>query len=171
MTLTADRAQLAHDHHRLVFRVASRYRNACRPGIELEDLAAEGAFGLLAAAAAFDPSRGTRFTSYAWRAIDNRIRDHLRDLRRRKPEVSLCPADALAPDATEDTDEAAAFVVNALATLRPEDAELLRRRFGIGQPAQSFDQIAPWLGVSKVTARQRAVRALDRLRRKVGASV
>ena len=50
------------DHLDRVLPLAWEYRHL---GVPLEDLEAEGALGLLEAAARFDPSRGVRFLSYA----------------------------------------------------------------------------------------------------------
>lgn len=64
---------------RLVIKFAKRYKNR---GIDFEDLVQEGNLGLLRAAQTFDPSKGTRFSTYAcmWiiqfisRMIDNKAR-------------------------------------------------------------------------------------------------
>jgi RNA polymerase sigma-32 factor len=52
------RAQLRH-----VVAIARRYRRSS--GVTLEELVAEGNFGLVKALAKFDPDRGTRFVTYA----------------------------------------------------------------------------------------------------------
>ncbi len=54
--------ELLSTHRGYVTEVALKYR---RYGVPLEDLINEGAIGLLEAAQRFDPSRGTRFLTYA----------------------------------------------------------------------------------------------------------
>ena len=68
--LRADRArmrscrdELIARNLRLVLSVAGRYKP--QPGLEFDDLVAEGNFGLAKAAARFDPGRGFRFSTYA----------------------------------------------------------------------------------------------------------
>jgi RNA polymerase primary sigma factor len=59
------RAKLVEEHMGLVRSIAFRYRNL---GLPIEDLAQEGAIGLLAAIDDYDPSRGASFSTYAfWR--------------------------------------------------------------------------------------------------------
>jgi RNA polymerase sigma-32 factor len=59
----AARDELVHSQLRHVVAVARRYRRAT--GATLEELIAEGNFGLLRALDKFDPDRGTRFVTYA----------------------------------------------------------------------------------------------------------
>src|SRR4051794_16134086 len=77
------RNRLAVDNHGLVWAVVRRYANARRLGIELEDLAGEGTFGLLRAAELFEPARGVKFSTYATRCVENRITSYIRSARRR----------------------------------------------------------------------------------------
>lgn len=57
------RHRLVEAHMRLVMGVAKRY--ARRGGVAFDDLVSEGALGLMEAVQRFDPSRGTRFGTYA----------------------------------------------------------------------------------------------------------
>ncbi len=50
-----------------------------RPGIAFEDLVQTGMVGLLKAARSFDPARGVRFQTYAFRFIVGEIRHYYRD--------------------------------------------------------------------------------------------
>jgi RNA polymerase primary sigma factor len=65
------RDHLARAHLRLVVKIARAYR--CR-GLDLQDLVAEGNLGLLRAAERFDPTLGTRFSTYASSWIRQSIR-------------------------------------------------------------------------------------------------
>lgn len=56
------RAKLVESNLRFVVSIAIQYR---RYGIRIADLVAEGNLGLMIAAQKFDPSRGTRFVTYA----------------------------------------------------------------------------------------------------------
>jgi RNA polymerase primary sigma factor len=56
------RNQIVQQHLRLVFRVARQYVNR---GLTLEDLIGEGNLGLIRAAQEYNPSLGTRFSTYA----------------------------------------------------------------------------------------------------------
>ncbi|HET9480383.1 MAG TPA: sigma-70 family RNA polymerase sigma factor [Candidatus Polarisedimenticolia bacterium] len=81
--------RLAASNLRFVVKIAREYQGM---GIELEDLISEGNVGLLRAASRYDPSRGTRFITYAawWvrKAILSALSDqsvvHVPDSRRRK---------------------------------------------------------------------------------------
>lgn len=56
------RDHLVRANLRLVVRIARGYR---RPGVDFDDMVAEGNLGLIRAAEAFDPDMGTRFSTYA----------------------------------------------------------------------------------------------------------
>ena len=62
----AARRKMVEGNLRLVVHVAKRYATL---GVPLEDLIQEGNLGLLSAARRFDPSRGSRFGTYAYRWI------------------------------------------------------------------------------------------------------
>jgi RNA polymerase primary sigma factor len=71
----AARDHLVRANLRLVSYLARRFAGR---GLPLEDLIAEGSLGLLWAAAAFDPARGCRFSTYAYWWIKHAIRRALR---------------------------------------------------------------------------------------------
>lgn len=60
---TSARDELVRSQLRHVVTIARRYRR--KTGVTLDELIAEGNFGLLQALAKFDPQRGTRFVTYA----------------------------------------------------------------------------------------------------------
>ena len=75
------------DHIGLVWHVARKYRNT---GYDLEDLAQEGAVGLIKAAGSFDPSRGTAYSTYAVKCIECEILMYLRkEKKHRTNSISL----------------------------------------------------------------------------------
>ena len=67
-------AELARANLRYVVAIAIGYR---RYGVRLGDLVSEGNVGLMVALAKFDPSRGTRFVTYAAHWIRAMILDHV----------------------------------------------------------------------------------------------
>jgi RNA polymerase primary sigma factor len=64
------RDRVVTEHMRLVRAVAARYRDL---GLPVEDLAQEGAIGLLGAIAAFDPSHGAAFSTFAHLRVRNAV--------------------------------------------------------------------------------------------------
>ena len=75
------------DHMGLVWYVARKYRNT---GYDLEDLAQEGAIGLIKAAGSFDPSRGTAYSTYTVKCIECEILMYLRkEKKHRTNSISL----------------------------------------------------------------------------------
>lgn len=65
------RNRLVRSNARLVVRIASQYANR---GLSLEDLVGEGNLGLIRAAEEFDPTYGTRFSTYSAYWIKQSIR-------------------------------------------------------------------------------------------------
>jgi RNA polymerase sigma-B factor len=63
-------------HQKLVRSIASRFQNA---GEALEDLVQVGNIGLINALERYDPSQGTRFSTYATPTILGEIKRHFRD--------------------------------------------------------------------------------------------
>ena len=61
-TLRAQRERLIVANLRFVTHVARKYRNR---GVCMQDIVQEGTMGLIAAAERFDPTHGTRFSSYS----------------------------------------------------------------------------------------------------------
>lgn len=70
------RQKIVQSHLRLVWEIVGRFRGR---GVEPDDLFQLGCFGLLKALDRFDPSYGTRFSTYAVPLIIGEIRRHLRD--------------------------------------------------------------------------------------------
>lgn len=64
-------------HQGLVRAIAWKTHQRLPPTVELDDLIAYGQIGLLEAIAAFDATRGRKFTTYAWHRIRGAILDGL----------------------------------------------------------------------------------------------
>ncbi len=73
-----ERNQLVEDNLRLVESIAKKYEGN---GLEWDDLIQEGNLGLISAAEKFDPSRGTRFSTYATNFIEGSIKNALSENR------------------------------------------------------------------------------------------
>jgi RNA polymerase sigma factor for flagellar operon FliA len=72
--------QLVETHQGLVRSLAMKIHEHAPPSTELEDLIAYGQVGLVEAARDFDPSRGSRFSTYAYYRIRGAIYDGLSKL-------------------------------------------------------------------------------------------
>lgn len=72
-----DPQQLIHQCQGLVRSLASGIHRKLPPSVELDDLIAYGQVGLAQAAQDFDPSRGSRFSTYAYYRIRGAIYDGL----------------------------------------------------------------------------------------------
>lgn len=158
------RNRLAADNLRLVWSVAYQIPRSQRAGLGVEDLAAEGMLGLLEAAAGFDPERDNRFSTYAVWCIRGRIRSCLRRERRQTARASATLGESVPAANDDECDADGDWLPKALERLQPDDALLVKLRFGIGQPELSFDELGRQLGVSREGARQRVHRAVERLR-------
>jgi hypothetical protein len=102
------REKLITDHLPLVRRVSERLHSSWRDsGLEISDLVACGAIGLVQAADRFDPTRGVRFKTFAEIVIEGAIRDGVgrgRNWfgRRAVGAVIVVHLDDVAPDGWED---------------------------------------------------------------------
>jgi len=156
---------------RLVVSVAKKYQGL---GLSLDDLIQEGAIGLIQATQKYDASKG-KFSSYAhlWikatitRAISNKSRTVRipcsqtanTDVHVKVSELDSSYQGVEAPvvydkfEQREKTDK-----VNALLSkLKPNQAEIVRKKFGIGCNEMETKEIAAELGVT-VQAVNKAVR-------------
>lgn len=73
----AQRDEMFMLHQGLVRAIAWRTHQRLPRNVDLEDLVAYGQIGLLEAIAAFDASRGRKFTTYAWQRIRGAMLDGL----------------------------------------------------------------------------------------------
>lgn len=150
----------------LVKHAASRFIGR---GEELSDLIQTGAVGLIKAAERFDPSRGTRFSTYAYSMITGEIMRYLRK-RRGLITVSLdelhdegfSPAETFAeyPDAFERAEDRI-FAEQLISSLPERERELIRLRYYSGLTQREAGRL---LGVSQPQVSRIERRALLRLR-------
>ena len=172
----------------LVVHVAKDYNHR---GVPLVDLIQEGNIALIHAVERFDPERGCRLSTYATAWLQRAIHRTVRSLSRtvRLPESArgarsrsvpidepmgearlsltdiLIEPDALAPDDEAAREEIRARARELLDGLRPQEAHVVRRRFGIGDhPPMTLREVGEELGVTRERIRQIEKAALDKLR-------
>ncbi len=80
------RNKLIEHNLRLVAHIAKKYTGSVR---DQEDLLSIGTIGLMKGITSFDPSKGTRLTTYAARCIENEILMLLRSKKKEQGDVSL----------------------------------------------------------------------------------
>jgi RNA polymerase sigma factor (sigma-70 family) len=167
---TAIRNRIALSNLRLVVSVAKRFAS---PQQSVEDLVSEASILLLRCVERFDAGRGTRFSTYATRALTHHfVRLRKRERRRTMHSLSRMPPHRLPlPPRTE---AGAALVQREelkrleqqLATLPGRERALLAARFGLNQRErpQTFRELAAAHGLSKEWARVTTAGTLARLR-------
>ncbi len=149
------RQRLVLSNLRLVVKFARRYKDR---GIDFEDLIQEGNLGLLRASQSYDPSKGTRFSTYAcmWiiqfisRMVDNRarsirlpIRVHkdIRVVKHIMEEVRMSRGSE--PSLEEIVRGSKLSEARVQAAIRNMASPLsLNQEFGMGSPSEIGDQIA-----------------------------
>ena len=169
---TAVRNRIAVANLRLVVSLAKRFASPQQP---LEDLVSEASILLLHCVEKFDGARGTRFSTYATRALTH----HFLRLRRRERRRQVRSLTGLSrhqvPAAERDYSGGAQRLIQLedLRKLKEELAELPARqrslivgRFGLDGKAapQTFQELAVSHGLSKEWARVTTVDVLARLR-------
>jgi RNA polymerase sigma factor (sigma-70 family) len=184
---TEDRNAIVMDNLALVQHVAGPYRGR---GVDDVDLVQDGIVGFLEGLDGFDPSRGTRWTTYVHWWIRMRIQQGvargaypvalthraLQALAGNLPTtegtraaiLGACrpgvdPADL---EAERDRDaDPRLDLDDMLRCLDPRSRDILARRFGLGgTPPQSLSEVGRALGISKERVRQVQDAALARLR-------
>lgn len=170
---TSDAAELPPDfdawfreHREPVYRYV-RFRVATREAAE--DVTSEVFMKALRSLPRYDPKRSAPRT-WLLRIARNAVTDHLRALQRRQSlYVSLdrvpdLVSDSPSPEERLLREEQIQGLLNAAATLREADREVLSLRYGAGL---SNAEVAETLGISRNAAAVRLHRALDRLREAV----
>lgn len=154
------------EHREPVYRYV-RFRVATREAAE--DVTSEVFMKALRSLPRYDPKRSAPRT-WLLRIARNAVTDHLRALQRRQSlYVSLdrvpdLVSDSPSPEERLLREEQIQGLLNAAATLREADREVLSLRYGAGL---SNAEVAETLGISRNAAAVRLHRALDRLREAV----
>ena len=178
------RDQLICAHLLLVVNIARRYTS---PGTDIMDLIQEGNIGLMHAVDMFDPTQGTRFTTYAVYKIHKQIQRFLNknDDRMISLDINVDNGDEnlRLSDTIEDKDntmmeqqfediqtrmeqeELQELLTSRLAELSKRELEVLTLLFGIGlQQSFSVTEVSEQMGISKARVCQLRDRALKMLR-------
>ena len=149
---------------RLVVYIAKRYET--NP-VFMEDLISIGSIGLIKAVNTFKRDKNIKLVTYASRCIENEILMFLRKKSRRKVEVSfdeplnidydgneLLLSDILGTEddlVTKEVEkqENKRELMEAMATLKERERQILQMRYGIGQEELTQKDIAQKLGISQ----------------------
>lgn len=175
----AARERLIRHNLRLVAHIAKKYYT---DPADQDDLVSIGTIGLVKAVDSFNPEKGSRFSTYASRCVENEIKMYFRHRRRQPTAVSLQEpiegtgtdsqltlVDALADeerldDATERREEAEQLR-RSVERLEPRQRQIITLRYGLnGRPPQTQQQVAQSLGISRSYVSRLEKRALTRLR-------
>jgi RNA polymerase sigma factor for flagellar operon FliA len=185
--LVRARNRLAELYLPLVRQVADRVRTRLPQGVELEDLLAEGVFGLMEAIEGFDELRGFRFETFAPRRVRGAILDYLRSIdwvprlvRSRWREVQAVIAEFAKLHGRQPTDEEVIerlddpvpgriFADGRVVTMNP----LIRRDRDTGEPGEGTfaDQIGdprvenPFTAAHRRQIKEYLLRSLSRIER------
>ncbi len=158
----------------MVGRIATRYHPVVYATADREDLAQEGAVGLLEAAARYDADRGASLATYGARRASGAMMDHVRTLARWSRETpASAPREGCGP-AVEGRAAEERTMVSRVQVLRfgrflrdqwtrlpgPEQDVLRLRYFGDATVREAGEA----MGVSAATVCRLEQRALDRLR-------
>ncbi|MBD8605821.1 sigma-70 family RNA polymerase sigma factor [Aeromicrobium sp. CFBP 8757] len=134
---------------------------ACSLGIrgdDLSDAVQSGAVGLIRAVDRFDPERGVRLSTFAWRWIGAEM------VRRHRPEV---PLDDLEPASEDDVTRDPDGLDDLLRDLPHDGAAVLRMRFaggGSGEDPLSREAVGERLGLTISQVRTIEGKAMRQLR-------
>jgi RNA polymerase sigma factor (sigma-70 family) len=152
-------------------------------GWDRDDAMQEASIALAQAALTYDPARGARFSTYAFKVIANRLTSigrgkgaraasnrAVRSISLNAPiaaddDTGLTRQDTIAgtvqPNETPERDEARALIAEAMAGVKPTARDILTRY----AQGQTYDQIASDIGMTRQGVMMQAGRTADRLRR------
>jgi RNA polymerase sigma factor (sigma-70 family) len=173
------RDQLICAHLLLVVNIARRYTH---PGTDIMDLIQEGNIGLMHAVDIFDPTQGTRFTTYAVYKIHKQIQRFLNknDDRMISLDINVDNGDEnlRLSDTIEDKDntmmeqqvediqtrmeqeEVKEQLQEKLKTLSSHELQVLRLLYGLdGYPEMSYEEVAQHMGIRADSVRRIKMRA------------
>lgn len=185
-------SRLVEANLRFVVKIAALYRGQ---GLQLDDLVGEGNIGMMAAAAKFDASRGTRFVNYAAPYVRRQIERAIEEQngvykipreagRQTQPGSQALSVDAplgsrsnmslLSVLVNQDSPQAdervyCSAIENAiefaLLSLTPRESQVVNRFFGIDREHETMAEIAEDMGLARERVRQIRNRAIRRLRK------
>ena len=185
-------SRLVEANLRFVVKIATLYRGQ---GVQLDDLISEGNIGMMAAAAKFDATKGTRFVSYAApyvrrqieRAIEEQNgiykvpRDADRQTRQNGHPMSVdaplggrSNMSLLSVLENRDSPQADERVYSgaienaiefALLSLAPRESQVVNRFFGIDCEHETMAEIAEDMGLTRERVRQIRNRAIRRIKK------
>ncbi|MEA5050374.1 MAG: RNA polymerase sporulation sigma factor SigK [Oscillospiraceae bacterium] len=176
----AARDELIRRNMRLVVHIVKKYYAG--PG-EQDDLVSVGTIGLIKAVGTYRDGRGTRFSTYASRCIENEILMQFRQSKKAQNTVSISdPLDTDADgntlsildvvaaegeigDALEHSCDAARAVGLVQRVLTPRERRITELRYGLsGQPPLTQQAVAKRLGISRSYVSRLESKALAKLR-------
>ena len=178
------RDQLICAHLLLVVNIARRYTH---PGTDIMDLIQEGNIGLMHAVDMFDPTQGTRFTTYAVYKIHKQIQRFLNknDDRMISLDINVDNGDEnlRLSDTIEDKDntmmeqqfediqtrmeqeEVREQLQEKLKTLSSHELQVLRLLYGLdGYPEMSYEEVAQHMGMRADSVRRIKMRAIRKIK-------
>jgi RNA polymerase primary sigma factor len=155
----------------LVISLAKHYT---APERSLEDLVSDATLPLIRCVESFDSRRGTRFSTYATRALTNLFAKVRRQDSRRRSRFAPCENSPKVP-ATEGRTTASDRLIRAealgrlgecLARLSPREQVLVAERFGLtgDRRPRTFRELGARHGLSKERVRVITCEAISRLR-------
>lgn len=171
-SIDRNRNFLVESNLRLVISIAKRH---AVPSTErFEELICIGNVALLRAVELFDFRRGTRFTTYAYQAIERSIYGLYQTEKRHRAKsaaegeysIEQCVGDAGQSDRAEQQAlQAKICVASLLDELDDRDREIVLARFGINRPEDglAFHRIAKRINLSTTRTVQRFNLALERM--------
>lgn len=172
-----DAYQVLVEHNlRLVAHVAKKFDSS---GIDHDDLISIGTVGLIKAVETFQPTKGTKFATYAARCIQNEILMQLRALKKTRKDVSLNSpigtdkegneitiGDVLGSD-TDDTEEEVSkrleikSMMKLMDILDERERRVIELRFGLADGEEwTQNEVADALGISRSYVSRLEKRAL-----------
>jgi RNA polymerase sigma factor (sigma-70 family) len=136
---------------------------------DLDDLVQEGWIGLWRAIKSYDPTRGARFSTFAWLVIRQRIWKAVQQAARverwreaKGPYTEAVDTQVIAAWQEAQIHEA---LVEGLAELNERERQVLLLRYGWdGRPAQTFSEISQTVGWTRQRMQQIHNEALSLLR-------
>ena len=164
--LREERNKLVEENMGLAVHFANNYQVS---RMEFEDIVQEAYLGLIDAAELFDPTRGTKFSTYAGWHILKRIMDAVhnrnemvRTPRRRPSHVcnsldesaNAIPDHRMGPDEELDANARTDEVHDLIKELPPREAIVIRLRHGVNTEKLTLRKVADILGVTPERVRQ-----------------